>query len=294
MNPVNRASQADGGVRRTSDQMAENCVSRYRHRISSSCSATPRIPNRAGYLQDFVNQMKSLLLLTVLLSIPAVSTADEFTQLREVLTLRLPDITVGEIRKLPELELYEVQGNGINVFYVDARGEYAVFGNLVDLKTRANLTEARRKILLQVDFKELPLDLAFVRVKGDGSRKLAIFSDPDCPYCKQLEQELAGVTDVTIYTFLYPLADLHPDAPRKSRLIWCAPDRSTAWDEAMSIGREPPAAESGCDAPIRSIAETARKLWLTGTPGLIFGNGQMVPGLIPRDQIESMLGASGG
>ena len=130
-------------------------------------------------------------------------------------------------------------------------------------------------------------------MKGSGVRRLAVFSDPDCPYCKELERELKDVTDVTIYTFLYPLAQLHPDATRKARLIWCAADRATAWDHLMLEGREPPAAGNDCEAPIGAVADVARKLWILGTPGMVFSSGKLVPGVLPRAQIETLLNAAG-
>jgi thiol:disulfide interchange protein DsbC len=234
--------------------------------------------------------MKPLQLLpTLCLLVSYAATADDFPELRAALAARLPQVTVGEIRKLPYGDLYEVQGNGINVFYTDAHGDLGFFGNLVDLKTQTNLTEARKSELLKTDFSALPFDKAIVKVKGDGSRKLAVFSDPDCPYCKQLEQELAGVTNVTVYTFLFPLAELHPDAPRKARLIWCAADKIKAWDELMLDGKEPPAAAPDCEAPLGGIADVARKLWINGTPGMVTESGQIVPGVLPRTQIESLL-----
>jgi thiol:disulfide interchange protein DsbC len=159
----------------------------------------------------------------------------------------------------------------------------------VDLKSHANLTEQRRAELRTVDFSHLPLDKAIVKVKGDGSRKLAIFTDPDCPYCKQLEKELMGVSNVTLYIFLYPIAQLHPDAPRKSKAIWCAPDRVKAWDDLMIDGKAPPEPDAGCDTPIADLARIAAELHIDGTPGLIFGNGRMIPGAIPAADIEKYL-----
>ena len=137
----------------------------------------------------------------------------------------------------------------------------------------------------------MPLELAIVKVKGDGKRVLAVFTDPDCPYCKRLEGELAQIDNVTIYIFLFPLASLHTDAPRKSHLIWCAPDKVKAWDAMMQYGQEPVSADQNCTDPIADIATAARKLWLQGTPGLIFGNGRLVPGAIPHDKIEEHLSA---
>ena len=234
--------------------------------------------------------MKNFLLLSAIyLFTPQLAAAEDYEELRRNLTEKIPQVTIGEIRKLPYADLYEIQGNGVNVFYTDAKGEVALFGNLMELQTRANLSEQRKQELMVVDFSQLPLDKAIVKVKGSGVRKLAVFSDPDCPYCKQLEQELKDVTDVTIYTFIYPLADLHPDAPRKARLIWCAGDRAQAWEQFMLEGREPAAAGSDCEVPIGAVADIATKFWITGTPGMVFPNGKLVPGVIPRAQIETLL-----
>jgi thiol:disulfide interchange protein DsbC len=218
----------------------------------------------------------------------------EEDQLRANLLAAMPGVKLGAITKLPYVALYEVVINGTNVFYTDAKGEFGLFGNLVELKSRTNLTEQRRSELSVVDFSRLPLDKAIVKVKGNGSRKLAVFTDPDCPYCKKLEQELSGVTDVTVYVFLFPLPELHPDAPRKAKAIWCAPDRAKAWDDLMLSAKEPAGeTASGCSTPIEEIARLARELNINGTPGLIFGSGKLVPGAIPAKDIEKFLGEPG-
>jgi len=132
------------------------------------------------------------------------------------------------------------------------------------------------------------IDRAIVTVKGSGARKLAVFSDPDCPYCKQLERELDGISDVTIYTFLYPIVSLHPDAARKARLVWCASDRARAWSELMLRGREPENAAS-CPSPLADNLVLGGKLSIDGTPGIVFPSGRLVPGVIARDLIERYL-----
>jgi thiol:disulfide interchange protein DsbC len=210
-------------------------------------------------------------------------------QLRAALAVTMPQLHVDSITKLPYGDLYEVVVNKTNIFYTTAKGDVGLFGSLVDLKSHANLTEQRRAELRTVDFSRLPFDKAIVKVKGDGSRKLAIFTDPDCPYCKQLEKELAGVSNVTLYIFLYPIAQLHPDAPRKSKAIWCAPDRVKAWDDLMIDGKAPPEPDAGCETPIADLARSAAELHIDGTPGLIFGNGRMIPGAIPAADIEKYL-----
>ncbi len=201
----------------------------------------------------------------------------------------LPGASIGEIKPLPASGLYEVVYDGSNVVYTDAAASLLFIGNLYRTGDKQNLTEARKDELLRVDFAALPLDKAFKIIKGDGRRQIAIFSDPDCPYCKKLEQELEGIDNVTIHTFLYPLPGLHPDAERKSKNVWCAPDRAVAWREWMLNGKEPATPATECSTPIADIAELSKKLKITGTPGIVFANGKLVPGAIPRQRIEQLL-----
>jgi thiol:disulfide interchange protein DsbC len=229
----------------------------------------------------------------VLSTLISFSAAADEKEVREAVTAALQGAKIGPITKLPYGDLYEVIINGSNVLYTDSKGQVGLFGNLVELKTRKNLTELRRDELLVVDFSTLPLDKAIVKVKGNGSRKLAIFTDPDCPYCKQLEKELANVTDVTVYIFLLPLTQLHPDASRKATAIWCSTDRVKAWDDLMQSGKEPGETKAKeCATPIADIAKLAQQLNISGTPGLIFSNGKLVPGAVPAEQIETMLNAA--
>ena len=122
-----------------------------------------------------------------------------------------------------------------------------------------NLTEERLRKLNRVDVGALPLDMAIKKVKGNGARKMYVFSDADCPFCAKLEQELKNVDNVTIYTFLFPIDQLHPDAARKSRMIWCAPDRVKAWDAFYESGALPDNA-GDCDNPIAKTVELGAAL----------------------------------
>ena len=160
-------------------------------------------------------------------------------EIRKSFAENLPEAKLGTITKLPYGNLYQVVVNGINVAYTDEKGEVGFFGTMVQLKDKLDLTQQAKEKIKPVDFSKLPLDKSFVRVKGTGARKLAIFSDPECPYCQQLEKELQGVNDVTIYTFLYPLQDIHPDALRKSQLVWCAKDKAKAWDDICLLYTSP-------------------------------------------------------
>lgn len=206
---------------------------------------------------------------------------------KKSLQARFPDSNVQSVQKTPYAGLYEVMVDN-QLFYTDEKVGYFFVGNVIDAKTQRNLTEARMQDLMRVKFDSLPLGSAIKQVKGNGSRKLAVFSDPDCPYCKKLDAELAKITDVTIYTFLYPIASLHPQAAEKARAVWCAPDRGKAWDELIQKGIVPQTGAK-CDTPLEKIAEFGARLKITGTPTLIFADGTRIPGMIPAPRLEKLL-----
>ena len=210
--------------------------------------------------------------------------ADE-ASLKRAIETAYPKIKVQSVAKTPFPGLYEVFVDG-QIIYTDEKFNYMlVEGRLIDPKNKRDLTGERMDELTKVDVAALPLDKAIKVVKGNGSRKLIVFSDPDCPYCKRLEQkELIGINDVTIYTFLYPLDQLHPDAGNKSR----APDRNKAWQEWILNGQLPKNAGS-CDTPIDQIAELGRKLNIGSTPTLILGDGRRMVGAYPAKDIEKAL-----
>jgi thiol:disulfide interchange protein DsbC len=181
------------------------------------------------------------------------------------------------------------------MFYADEAFNYLIDGSIIDTSTMTNVTAARQRDLeesklkkLAFPFEQLPFELAIKKVKGDGSRKIAVFSDPDCPFCKRLERDMEKVTDVTIFLFLYPIEQLHPKAPAVSRAIWCSGDRVKAWDEYMLKGVAPKAAGT-CTNPVDKLAEFGKSKRISGTPTLFFADGKRVPGAIPVDQIEDHL-----
>jgi thiol:disulfide interchange protein DsbC len=181
---------------------------------------------------------------------------------------------------------------GTEVFYVDTEVNYAFVGRVLDAKTRDDLTAKKRDELLRVDFKSLPLDQAFKIVRGDGSRKLVTFEDPNCGYCKKLYRDIAGLKNVTIYTFLYPI--LSQDSFEKSKAIWCAKDRAKAWDDWMLNGKAPASAAADCKNPLQQNMELGRKLEVTGTPTIVFADGRRMPGAVPLDKIEATFKELGG
>ena len=210
-------------------------------------------------------------------------------EIRKSFAENLPQAKLGAITKIPYGGLYQVVVNGNNIIYTDEKGQVGLVGNLLDLKSKANLTQQEKDKISVVDFSRLPFDKAIVRVKGNGTRKLALFSDPECPYCQGLEKELENVNDVTIYTFLLPLTDLHPDALRKAQLIWCAKDRAKAWNDMLLSKQEPKDSNTECATPIKEISEIATKNFINGTPGIVFSNGKLLFGNQPHEMITSLL-----
>lgn len=212
--------------------------------------------------------------------------------IRKALAERIPQMEkVDEVRPTPMKGLFEVR-IGTDLFYTDAKGNYVIQGELIDTRGRRNLTEDRINKLTAVEFSALPLKDAFTIVRGDGQRKVAVFEDPNCGYCKRFERDLQNVDNVTVYLFLYPI--LSPDSAEKSRNLWCAKDRATAWQDYMIREKTPPAASCDTSALQRNLA-FGRKHKITGTPTLIFANGTRVPGAIGAEEVEKRLAeASGG
>ena len=236
------------------------------------------------------------LLSCVLLLLSGVACADE-ASIRAEFSKKYPQANIESITKTPYLGLYEMLVDG-EVFYTDSDFTYLIVGSIIETKTRTNLTDARLREIeekklkaMAFPFDQLPLELAIKRVKGDGSRKVAIFSDPDCPFCRKLEREIEKVTDVTMYIFLFPIEQLHPKAPEVSRAIWCASDRLKAWDEYMLKGTAPKSAK--CDNPIDKIVTFGQSKKINGTPTIFFADGKRVPGAIPLERFEELLKKAG-
>ena len=217
----------------------------------------------------------------------AGATAPELAAVKALIEAKFPGAAVSNVARSPYFGLYEAQFDD-RMIYTDAKVSYVVVGAIYDANTKQNLTDARLRQLNRVAWDQLPLDLAIKKVKGNGARKLAIFSDADCPYCKRLESEMTKLDNVTIYTFMFPIAQLHPDAGRKSALIWCAPDRSKAWDEWFATGKLPNN-KGDCATPLAKTAQLGQKYRISATPTLVFADGSMVPGWLPLDQLESEL-----
>ncbi len=236
-------------------------------------------------LKKTINALITVASIAFAASALAAVTPAETAQIKARLQLVAPGIKVDAISRVGQSGLFEVT-SGRNVLYVDSTMHYVLEGSLVDIDSKVNLTEQRTAELNKINFSSLPVRDAIVTIKGNGKRKLAIFSDPDCPFCKRLEGELANLDNVTIYTYLFPIVSLHPNAYNKSVSVWCAPDRAKAWSTAMK-GEELPAAN--CNTPVERTVELGRKLGINATPTLVFVDGKRVPGAIPASRIDALL-----
>jgi len=181
--------------------------------------------------------------------------------------------------------LYEV-AIGNDVVYTDATARYLVQGEIIDLKTGANLTEQRSNDLNRIKWSDLPLNDAIKVVRGKGSRQIAVFADPNCGFCKKLEKSFQQLDNVTIYTFLVPL--LSADSATKSKQIWCAADRNKAWN-AWMLENQTPTGPGDCGTPLDRNTSLAKKLGVTGTPAMFFVDGSRIAGAVPLAQIEKKL-----
>lgn len=233
------------------------------------------------------NQLKTLFAV-IALTLGASAIAQE-AAIRKNLAERLPQLQgIEEVNKTGIPGVFELRVNSSEIYYTDAQGNYLIEGSLIDTRTKRNLTEERVAKLTEIKFDALPLKDAFTVVRGNGKRKMAVFEDPNCGYCKRFERDLMKVDNVTIYMFLYPI--LGADSVEKSRGIWCAKDQVKAWQDWMVRDQPITPAPADCDAStLARNTALGRNFRITGTPTLVFTNGSRVPGAVDAKQVEKML-----
>ncbi|MEP7099310.1 MAG: DsbC family protein [Burkholderiales bacterium] len=239
------------------------------------------------------NRLHSMLALALFATLAQAAFAQvpQEALIRKNLAERIPDFPkIDEVNKTAIPGLYEVR-IGTELVYTDERGDHVIQGNIIETKTRTDLTQARIDKITAIDFAALPLKDAIVWKQGSGARKLVVFADPNCGYCKKFETEMQQVRDVTVYTFLIPI--LGGDSPEKTRNIWCAKDNGAAWRDWMIKGTAAPRNMGNCDVSAlqRNVA-MAKKFRVNGTPALVFEDGKRVPGALPPDEVEKRFAAS--
>jgi thiol:disulfide interchange protein DsbC len=221
--------------------------------------------------------MKTKLIIAALSLVFAASAHANPDKIREAITKNFPGMEIKSVQPAATSGLWEVF-NGNEILYFDSDAKFFFPAPLIDVASKANLTQARLDKLLVVDFKSLPTGDAIQIVKGDGSRKLAVFADPRCSYCKKLETDIAGLTNATVFVYLTPI--LGPESLTKANAIWCAPKPAEAWDKFMLSGVEPPAMSDKCDASaVTNNQALARKVGVRGTPTLVYEDGSRSYGL---------------
>ena len=194
-------------------------------------------------------------------------------------------IQIKSINPSPIPGIYEVVANS-SIIYVDAQAKFLIQGSITDLKTGVNLTDAREDEMNRIQFSELPLQDTVKLVRGDGSRKMAVFADPNCGYCKTLERSFQTMDNITVYTFLIPI--LSADSATKSKAVWCASDPSKAWVNWMTA-QSPLPSKTDCPNPLDKNLALAKKLGITGTPAIFFEDGSRITGAASKDDLEKKL-----
>jgi thiol:disulfide interchange protein DsbC len=228
------------------------------------------------------------ILITLFLFILLSSAHAGENEIRKSLQSKFPGIgKIEHIVKTPFAGLYEIVIDD-QLLYTDAQGEYLFEGNVIETKSRRDLSGERRRVLFAIDFDKLPLELAVKKVKGNGKRKLAIFTDPNCTFCRRLEKELSGISDVTLYFFMYPI---FPGSDEIVRNVLCAKNPIKAWDDWMLSEIAP--AKAICDTQTEKVMALGQKLHVNGTPNLIFGSGIQSPGFLPVEELEKNLNETG-
>lgn len=221
-------------------------------------------------------------------AVPAAAQDATLDKIKSELRRHIPEAPVDSVRKVPYGGLYEVIV-GTEIFYTDEKASFLVLGALVDMRTKENVTDVRMRQLTRVPFEALPLENAVKIVRGNGSRKVAVFADPNCGYCKRFERDLLGVSDITVYLFLYPI--LAPDSVQKAKAVWCAPDRGKAWIDHMVRDMSVPV-DTSCANPIDKVLAFGKSKRIQGTPTIFFEDGERVPGAIALADFEKKLSAA--
>jgi thiol:disulfide interchange protein DsbC len=193
---------------------------------------------------------------------------------------------VDEVRRTPLPGLYEAR-IGNDLLYIDGKGQFLFWqGDLIDMKSQRNLTQERVEDLMAIRFEDLPLELAVKQVNGKGGRRIAVFEDPNCGFCKRLRADLMKVDNVTIYMF--PLAFLAADSETKARKALCASDKVKAWNDLLLRNKQADNAGT-CDTSLEEVRALSQKLGISGTPVVFFESGKRLQGYEPPERFNKRL-----
>jgi thiol:disulfide interchange protein DsbC len=236
--------------------------------------------------------MKRFAVVMVLIALATAATADE-AAVRRLIQSRIGDqARIEQIARVPGSSLYEVAihgQDGPQLFYVDERARVIVVGQVIDGKSGRNLTEERLRKLNAIDWSSLPFDSAITTKRGNGRRKVAVFSDPNCPYCKRFEKDLDKLDDITVHIFLFPV--IRPESIPLTKSVWCSADRAKAWNDLMLRDIQPVAAPD-CDTPVEKLVALGRTLGANSTPTWFVETGERFSGAVPLEDVRRVLDAA--
>lgn len=233
-----------------------------------------------------MKKYSSIIAAILMISSSTIAIADE-AEMRQTLLSKYPATQIKSVEKSPIPGIYQVV-MGKNIAYVSEDGRYFMFGTLFDMQTQTDLTANKRELPNKIDVASIPLENAIKTIKGKGTRKLIVFTDPDCPYCKLLAKTLDSMDDLTVYNILYPIDGLHSDAIRKSENIFCSANSGKVLEDWL-VRATPIKTVKTCKNPISDNVALASKLGLNGTPMVISFDGRMMPGAGSKEKIEEFL-----
>jgi thiol:disulfide interchange protein DsbC len=229
---------------------------------------------------------KQIFSVALFLLVSSTASAAPQASIKAAISPLIEGVPIEKISPTSRAGLYEVI-TPKGILYTDKTGSFVIFGGtLVDSKTKTNITAQRMEELGKFKFSDLPLSDAIKTVRGDGSRVMATFEDPNCGYCKKLANEISKIDNITVYTFLIPI--LSPDSKEKSKAIWCASDQSGTWNNFM-VNNLPLPDKKDCSTPLDRNLALSQKLHINGTPAILFTNNTKSPGYIAAEQIELKL-----
>lgn len=236
--------------------------------------------------------MVAMLGALALAALTSGAVADE-SAVRRLIQSRIgADANIEKIERVPGSSLYEVAvrgPNGPQLFYVDERASVIVVGHVLDGKSGRNLTEERLRKLNAIDWNALPIADAISTTRGNGRRKIAVFSDPNCPYCKRFEKDLARLDDITVHIFLYPV--IRPESIPLTKSVWCSANREKAWNDLMLRDIQPKAPPN-CETPVERLVALGRKLGANSTPTWFVETGERFSGAMPLEEVRRLLDAA--
>jgi len=233
-----------------------------------------------------------LRLVALALCLAVLPAAANEAKIRKVLEQKLEGVRIEGIAPAPIPGLWEVRyrtARGVQLLYTDAAATHVIQGNIHELSTERDLTAERLRRLNAIRFDSLPFENAVKIRRGNGKRVLAMFSDPYCPACKQFEQTLQQIDNITVYVFMYPV--IRPELAEHSKAVWCSPDRGKAWLDLALRGQRP-ASGLACETPVEKNLELGQGLGVNSTPTLIFASGERVAGGVRSADLQQLLDRS--